>query len=223
MANLIAQFVDSGILILAAGLLLWYYFKPETKLYKKKWVLAGCALILLYSVIKLGMTCRKYAASRVPSKESLEKTIQKSGETADGNFTFSSKDGYQVLIPAGYKYIVPQSGGLLLAATKDNSVFLVARMQDQAGLDTIMDHVLMSLQTKNPVFKLNDRRKININDLDAVRVDCSVTRNGVLARVITVMFRKNNNLFQLTFSCPQESFEGLKAEYWRILKSFEIK
>ncbi|MDD4872745.1 MAG: hypothetical protein PHR77_19505 [Kiritimatiellae bacterium] len=222
MTNLIAQFIDSGILILAAVLLLRYYFKPESKFHRKKWVLAGCVLMILYSVIEFGMTYHKHAASRLPSRESVEKTIQNSGKTVTKDFKFSSKDGYQILIPSGYKYILSQSGGLSLTATKDYSVFLVVKMQDPAGLDTIMNNVLVALQKKNPVFKLNDRRKISINESEAVRVDCSITRNDVSARVITVLFRKSNNLFQLTFSCPQELFEGLKAEYWKILKSFKI-
>jgi len=223
MARLIAQCIDNGIMILAAALLLRYYFKPEAKrLYKKKWVLAGCIIMILYSVIELGLAYREHIGSRLPSRESVEKTIQNSGQIVSQDLMFSSEDGYQILIPSGYTYISSQAGGLSLTATREYSAFLVVKMQDPASLDSIMDNALVAMRKRNSTFRLNDRRKISIAESEAVRIDCYVTKDNVPATLILVLCRKGNTLFQLTFSCPQDSFAELKPQYENILNSFKI-
>lgn len=211
-------------MILLAALLLRYYFKPEVKrLYKKKWVLVGCILLILYSVVEFGMAYRKHITSRIPSRESVEKAIRNSGRVVSEDFIFSSGDGFQVLIPTGYTYVSSQVGGLSLTATKDYSAFIVFKMQDSASIDRIMDNVLVAMRERNPAFRLDDRRKIRINESEAVRIDCSISKNNVPAKLILVLCRKGSALFQLTFSCPQALFVELKAEYENILTSFKIK
>ena len=223
MVKFIAQCIDNGIMILAAALLLRYYFKPEAKrLYKKKWVLILCILLILYSVVEFGLTYRERITSRIPSRELVEKTIQKSGKLVSENFIFSSGDGYQILIPAGYTYISSQAGGLSLSATKDYSAFVVVKMQDSTSLNRIIDNTLIAMRKRNSTFRLDDRRKIRINKSEAVRIGCSATKNNVQAKLIIVLCRKGNTLFQLTFSCPKKLFAELKAEYEKILTSFKI-
>ena len=178
--------------------------------------------MILYSVIELGLAYREHIGSRLPSRASVEKTIQDSGRIVSEDFMFSSEDGYQILIPSGYTYISSQAGGLSLTATRDYSAFLVVKMQDSAGLGSIMDNALVAMQKRNSTFRLNDRRQISIAGSEAVRIDCSVTKNNVPAGLILVLCRKGSNLFQLTFSCPQDSFAKLKPQYEDILKSFKI-
>lgn len=223
MVKLIAQFIDNGIMILAAALLLRYYFKPEVKrLYKKKWVLVLCIGLILYSVVEFGLTWREHTQARLPSRESVEKAIQTAGQIVAKDFIFVSGDGYHILIPAGYTYLPSQTGGLSLTATKDDSAFLVLKMQDSASLDRIMDNVLAVMQKKNSTFRLDDRRKIRVNESAAVRIDGSVAKNNVPAKLILVLCQKGNTLLQLTFSCPQKRFAELKPEYEKILMSFKI-
>ncbi len=211
-------------MLIAAVILLRYYFKPDVKrLYKKKWVLAGCIFMILYSVVEFGLACREHFASRIPSRESVEKAIRSSGQTASEDFVFSSEDGYEILIPAGYTYILSQTGGLSLTATKDYSAFLVVKMQDSASLDAIMDHALAAIRKRHSTLKLNERCNIRISKSNAVRIDCSVTKNNVPAELILVLCRSGSTLFQLTFSCPQEQFRELKPRYEQILKSFKMQ
>jgi len=223
MVRFFAQCIDNGFMLIAAAILLRYYFKPEAKrLYKKKWVLAGCIIMILYSVIEFGLAYREYIRAQLPSGASLEKTIQDSGRLVSEDFMFSSVDGYQILIPSGYTYISSQTGGLSLTATKDYSAFVVVKMQASAGLDSSIDDTLVAMQKRHSTFRLNDRRKISIRGSEAVRIDCSVTKNDVPAALILVLCRKGNTQFQLTFSCPQNSFAELKPQYEEILKSFQM-
>ncbi len=224
MTKLIVQCIDNGIMIIAAAMLIRYYFKPEAKrLYKKKWVLVVCILLILYSVVDFGLAYREHITSRIPSRESVEKTIQKSGQIVSEDFIFASGDGYQILIPSGYTYTSSQIGALSLTATKDHSAFLIFKTHDSSNPDRIMDNVLVAMQKKNPTVRLDDRSKLRINESEAVRIDCSVTKNNVPAKLILVLCQKGNTLFQLTFSCPKELFTELNAEYDKILKSFKIK
>jgi len=173
-------------------------------------------------VVELGLAYRKHVTSQIPSRASVEKAIQNSGQIVSEDFIFSSGDGYKILIPAGYTYISSQAGGLSLTATKDHSAFLVFKTQDSASPDRIMDNVLIAMRKRNSTFRLDDRRKIRINESEAVRIDCSVTRNNVPAKLILVLCQKGSTIFQLTFSCPRELFAELKAEYENILTSFKI-
>jgi len=179
--------------------------------------------MILYSVVEFGLAYREHITSRIPSRKSVEKTIRNSGQIVSKDFIFSSGDGYQILIPSGYTYASSRIGGLSLTATKDHSAFIVFKTQDAASLDRITDNVLIAMRERNPTFRLDDRRKIRVNEAEAVRIDCRATRNNVPAKLILVLCQKGNTLFQLTFSCPQELFAELKAEHEKILTSFKIK
>ena len=95
-------------------------------------------------------------------------------------------------------------------------------MQDSASIDWIMDNVLAAMQKKHFTFKLVDRSKVRINESEAVRIDCNVTKNNIPARLIIVLCQDSSTLFQLTFSCPQELFTEFKADYEKVLTSFKI-
>jgi hypothetical protein len=223
MTHFIIQWIDTGIIILAAVLLLRFYFHPKVGwLYKKKWVLFVCAGMILYSLAEAGLGCRKYFSSRIPSRASLEKTIPGNGQAVTADFILSSGDGYELLIPAGYTYVTPRKGGLSLTATREYSAFVVFKASAQASLDNIMDNTLAGLQKNNPDFKLNDRRRIIVSGSEALRSDFSVVKNNVPARSILLLCRKGNALFQLSFSCPEAQFDKLQAEYERIIQSFKI-
>jgi hypothetical protein len=223
MARLFAHWIDNGTMIIAAVLLLRFYYKPEAKrLYKKTWVLLVCVFLILYNAVDLGLAYRHHITSRLPSRESVEETIQSSGQFVPEDFVFSSRDGYQLLIPAGYTYVSSQPGGLSLTATRDHSAFLVFKTQDSSSLDKLMNGTLLALGKKNATFKLDDRRNIRIDDTNAVRIDFSVLKNNVPAKAILVLCRKGDTLFQLTLSCPRDLFSEMKPEYEAILTSFKI-
>ena len=85
-----------------------------------------------------------------------------------------------------------------------------------------MDNALVAMRKRNSTFKLNDRCNIRISESEAVRIDCSVTKNNVPAKLILVLCRRGTTLFPLTFSCPQELFAEAKPQYEKILKSFKM-
>ena len=223
MVKMLPQCIDSVVFILIAVIVLRNYFNPQAnQVYKKKIILAGCVFMILYSVIKLGVTYYNYIESRLPSKESIEKKIQNSGQIVSEDFVFTSKDGYQVLIPSGYTYITSQPGGLSLIATMDSSAFVIGLMQDSTSLESIMDKTLVTMQKKNSTYRIDDRYKMIINETEGIRAECSVIKNNIPAKQIIVLCKKGHILFHLMFSCPEGSFKDLKRQYERIIKSFKI-
>ena len=126
MARLIAQWIDNGIMIIAAFLLLRFYFKPEAKrLYKKKWILVGCGIMLLYSVIEIGLAYREHSKTRIPSRAKLEQTILANNTLAEANLVYCSPHGYSILVPKGYAHTHFTSGPFSLTASRDTSGLFV--------------------------------------------------------------------------------------------------
>ena len=100
MIGFILNWADKGIMILAALLLLRYYFNPKNpRLYKKKWVLLASGFIFFYSIFNLVVAYKDYSESRLPSSEKLKETILSDGVILSEDITYSSSDGYQILIP----------------------------------------------------------------------------------------------------------------------------
>ena len=147
MISFILNWIDKAIMICAAFLLLRYYYNPKaSRLYKKKWVLFVCGFLLFYSIFDLVVAYRDYPGSRLPSSIELKKTMVSEGTILTENVIYSSPDGYQILIPAGYTYIKGQSGGLSVSAAKEGAALVIAKMSDPNPLDELGSDIIETLK-----------------------------------------------------------------------------
>lgn len=102
MATPLVKIIDNGILLLAAGVLLRYYFKPEaTRLYKNNVVPFACAFMILYSLFEIGSAYREHLQNRTPTRQELAKTIYTNNTLAETDLQYTSPHGYSILIPSG--------------------------------------------------------------------------------------------------------------------------
>jgi len=211
-------------MILAALLLLRYYFNPKNlRLYKKKWVLFASGFIFFYGIFNLVVAYKDYSESRLPSSEKLKETILSDGVILSEDITYSSSDGYQILIPAGYRYVKGQPGAISLSAAREGAALLVVKMSDPKPLDELGNNIIEEMERRASESELQLRQDILLEGADALRLDWGLVRKGIPVNVIMVLVKQGRSLFHLTMSCPRELSKQSGPEFERIINSFMIK
>ena len=224
MTRLIAQWVDNGIMIVAADVLLRLYFRPEAKrLYKKKWVLLCCTFMILYSVAELGLAHRKHFQSRVPSRAEVEKTILAEGVVFTADQIHSSQDGYEILVPAGYRRVEMASGAVSLVAVKEGVSLLVAVLPTSESLGKTVADAKQHLTSKNSTYVFLAEQSRTLADVNVVTLEFEVTKQGVPMQGLMAMFQKENTLFQVMMSSRQDMFLSQRLEFEKIIQSFTVR
>jgi hypothetical protein len=223
MTSLILNWIDKAIMIFAALLLLRYYFNPKaSRLFKKKWVLFVCGFLFFYSIYEIVEGYRDYSSGRVPTSQKLKKTIQSEGTVLSEDVTYSSPDGYEILIPAGYKYVQGLSKSLSLSAAREGAALLIAKISDPKPLDKLGSDIIEGLKKRDSTSKLLSHQASSLEDNDALRLDWELVRKGVPVKIIMVMVKRGRTLFQLTLSCPKTFSKQTNPEFQRIIKSFTV-
>lgn len=224
MARLIAQWVDNGIMVLVACLLLRFYFKPAVKrLYRKKWVLFACVFMILYSVVDLALAYREHFQSRVPSRSKVEETILTDGVVLSTDQVYSSRDRYEILVPAGYRRVEMKSGAVSLVAVKEGVSLLVAVFPISESLDKTVGDVKRQLKAKNSTYTFLSQQSRTFAGVKMVMLELEVTKQGIPMQGLMAMFKKGNTLFQLGLSSKKNMFPSQRAEFEKIIQSFKIE
>jgi len=223
MERLIAQFINNGIMLIAAGVLLCLYFEPEmTRLYKKKWIPFACAFMIISSLIKMGLTYREYLHTRLPSRHELAKTILNKHTVTGDDLKFISPHGYSILIPRGYAYTEFDSGPFSLTALNGTSGIVVSRQVCPDALGTIVAETCRCLKQKNPTYVFSDQQSGTIGDIPTIRFNVSVTIETGPTEGFMLYFKKDSNLFQVILSCATVDFPENKPQFESIIKSLTI-
>lgn len=224
MTSLILNWIDKAIMILAALLLLRYYFNPKvSRLFKKKWVLFLCGFLFFYSIYEIVEHYRDYSSSQVPTSQKLKESIQSEGTLLSEDVTYSSLDGYEILIPAGYKYVQDLSKSLSLSAAREGAALLIAIFSDPKPLAKHGDEIIEEMKIRDSTAKLVSHQASALKDNDALRLDWELVRKGVPLELIMVMVKRGKTLFQLTLSCPKTFSKQSNPEFQKIIKSFTVK
>ena len=223
MARLIAQFIDNGIMLVAAAVLLRFYFKPEaTRLYRKKWIPFACAFMILYSLVELGLAYREHLQSRLPTRQELEKTILANNTVADSDLRYTSPYGYSILIPRGYAYTEFDSGPFSLTAIKGTSGLVVARHACRGALGKIVAETCGYLKQKNPTYAFSHQQSITIGGTPAIRTNVAVTKENGPVEGFILYFKTGNNLFQVMITCAAADFSDNKTAFESIIESLTL-
>lgn len=223
MARLIAQFIDNGIMLVAAAVLLRFYFKPEaTRLYRKKWIPFACAFMILYSLVEIGLAYRENLQSRLPTRQELEKTILANNTVADADLRYTSPHGYSILIPRGYAYTEFGSDPFSLTAIKGTSGLVVARQACPDALGKIVAETCGYLKQKNPTYTFTGQQSITIGGTPAIRTNVAVTKENGPVEGFILYFKKGSNLFQVMLTCAAAEFSDNKSQFESIIESLTL-
>jgi len=224
MTSLVIPWIDNGIMIIVALLLLRFYFKPDAKrLYKKKWVLLICVGLIVYSVAEILWANQKYFRFRIPTLTEVNETMQADGVVLSSDQIFSSQDGYQILVPTGYQRVGMKSGAVSLVAVKEGASMIVAIQPSSDSLDKTVAGLKREFKSryKDSSF-LGQQNKIVASD-DMVVLEHEMTRNNMRVHLTTVMIKHGNKIFQLMLSSKKDSYVTLRPEFEKIIQSFTLK
>ena len=211
-------------MVITGLVLIRFYFNPKVpRLHKKKWVPVLSVFVLSYGIYGVFEAYQGYSKNQIPSKNELEKSISDHGVIATEDISYTSQDGYEILIPANYTYITSQHGRWSLTARKDYSALLVAKYKSVLNLSKHLDDISSQFKKSSPTVKVLSRREITGHDAEVQRVDLEMERQGVPVRVTIVFFNAGETLYQLNLTGPKLFYGLMEAEFERIINSFIIK
>ncbi len=223
MVRLLTQFIDNGIMLVAAAVLLRCYFKHEaTQLNKRKWVPFAGAFLILYSLLEMGLDCREYLRNRLPSRKELEETILANNTIAVADMQYHSAHGYNILVPKGYAYTEFVSGPFSLTAIKGTAGLAVVQSLCPEPLDKIVPETCRYLKQKNSTYTFTDEQSITIGKTPATRMNVAVTKETGAKRGFIIFLKKDSNLFQLMLTCADADFADNRYEFESIIKSLTL-
>lgn len=98
----------------------------------------------------------------IPSKEEIQEKIIANNILVEEDFKFNSPDGFSLIIPAGYAYMVLPSGAISLTAIKEQaqSAIVVAVFNGNDPLEKTLNETLELLKNKNNTYNFNPATEI---------------------------------------------------------------
>ena len=210
--------------IFMAGLFLFLYFnRKQPRLYKKKWVLAGCVLWLGLGGYQIYDTQQKIESSRIPTVEETKTDFHNAATLADQDLKFLSKDGYEIIIPKGFYYNPNRNGTLTLVASKqapDNTQFgiSVMKMESSESTESSAKGIVESFKRKAQSV---EHEIINNNLFSQVNFKLK-QKDGFTQGI--VIFKKSDNYTYMVFITAKKQTDNLDymKELEKTVKSFKI-
>lgn len=223
MRNIIAQWVSAVVGIIAACVLLRYYSRPRyVSLYRKKWVLLVCVVLMVYSGLGLISAHMKYKQTRVPDNRDILNAIREKGVVASADTIHTSRHGYEVLVPAGFRFAEIESGPVSLVATKDQISMLVALHKDTASIGKIVSDTKENLLSHDSAYQFSEQKKRIISGRRGTVVEYTVSKD-IQKKGLLVLIKKNKNAyFQIILSAPENGFPSQRLKFENIIKSFNV-
>ncbi len=223
MTSFAIDFIDNGIMVIAAVFLLRSYYNQEKdRFYKNKGVFLISISLLIYCAVDLSIAYKDFSDKQLPTSHEIAETILTHGVALTENTLYSSKDGYQVLIPSGYKYIKDQSRNLSLSAIKKGAVLSVLKTASTSSLDKFNDEVIKEMKKRDARPIVLSRKIFSLNNTEALRLHMEITRKGVVLNILSILVKKDGAMFQLGMVCRKESYDLHSPEFDEIVKSFVI-
>jgi hypothetical protein len=211
-------------MIIAALILMRFYFKPEaTRLHRKKWVLILSILLLLYGIGELAAAHQKHFRFRVPARLEVEKNMLAAGTLPPSDQVYASQDGFQVLVPGGYKRVEMKSGAVSLVAVKEGVSMIVAVLPISDSLDKTASDLKNEFKSRHPTcLFIGQQNKVAGSD-DMVVLEHEMIKNNTQVHLTTAMIKRGDKLFQLMLSSKKELYSAQRLEFEKIIQSFVLK
>ena len=216
-----AAIIDNLVLIFVALMGIYFYrYKKKSLVYKKKWALVISIPLFVYGVYGIYEAYSRHSSNEIPSRTKVEERIEAEGIENTKDITHVSLDGYQLLIPAGYKYTSFKSGRVVLTAVKEHSAVIVARLDSPSSLGEFADDICREFEQKYQNFNVNSRKDIATANSKALRVDCEFEKQGIPVIQILGFFKTGDVMYELSLVCKKETYGEVKQEFEDVLCSF---
>jgi hypothetical protein len=226
MAALISGWTSAAITLFAAALFLTQYTSKTSRLYKRKWVMAACLVMVLSSVVGITSVYRSDAQGKSPSRAEVQEALSTRGTLAEKDVTYDSPDGYSVTIPSGYVYTTYPSGNVSMTAVKKQpggqSAIVIARQRSNGEIESIVNDMTAILKKRNPTYAFSPGSQISLGDRMAMRIDVGVEKEGVPIKGVFVFTKVGNTCFELMMSCPASLFDRESPVFEKLIESTRL-
>lgn len=219
-----AAMADAVVSIFMAGSFLFMYFcNKQPRLYKKKWVLAGCVLWVGLGGYQFYETNQKVKNNRIPTVKETTIEFQNTAILAEKEIVFTSKDGFEIIIPKGFYYNPNRNGSVTLFASKqapDNTQFGISimKMESTESTQSSAEGIIESFKRKSQSV---EHEILNINS--ATQVNFKLRQNDGFSQGI-VLFKKNQGYLYIIFVTAKKFTDNMnfEGELQSIVNTFKI-
>jgi hypothetical protein len=220
MTYIIAKSISLLISLIAAVVLLRFYFNPNShNLHKKKWVLVLCIILLVYVVV------RAYGLAIYYLDE--YKTSRESG-LATEDIIIETFDAYKILIPAGYEYQSNYDSpySLILNRQEPDILFKIYKSsQSLSSLNSIAKGLFDHLKSKNKTYSQKSKLNLSIDGKSAFKMSLEFEEdNNRVKNILYFVKTRDNYVYILNYVCLAEDYKKkeTRMDLRKIIKSWQF-
>jgi len=228
MAQFIASIADALIYIFLGLFILYLHTKKKVPLFSnKKWAWAIAIILFGLGGYDIYDGYVDYEKTLLPSLEYLEDALASKGILAEKDFIYDSPDGFQVLIPGGYRYVSMNNVITLIMRKKIDALgyagMAISKLKFDGDLPGLMTESLKNMKLKEPTYSFSARGIRYFGRYEGISCKMEVIRKGIPLNGIIAFCRGGNFVYQVLLYCPKDSYSNFKLEFEKILDSFRTK
>ncbi len=224
MAKLTIDLLYSAFFLLGAGFCAWFVrsgkLRGKANRQWKKAILYACAAVLLgQGVYHVYNAIGDHRARRVPSSEEIGAALAENGSLAADDILYRSPDGYEVLIPAGFRYLATPGELLsLVARLEEFGVISVSTEKMTGTFRNDTDAILKSLSNTER-YTLISSGPASGYESGAVQAEFAID-GGQLAKCQLVLLAKGGKSLMLMIVHPAQPTDDQQRIFDATLASF---
>ena len=220
MPYIIAKSISLFISLIAAVVLLRFYFNPNRhNLHKKKWVLVVSVILIGYVFV------RAYGLTIYYLDE--YKTSRESGRAAE-DMVIETFDAYKILIPAGYEYQSSYDGpySLIVKRQEPDILFKIYKSsQSLSSLNSIATGLFDHLKSKNKTYSQKSKLNLTIDGKSALKLSLEFEEdNNRVKNILYFVKTRDNYVYILNYVCLAEDYKmkDTRVDLRKIIKSWQF-
>lgn len=192
--------------------MIFLYNKKETFIYKKKWVLAICILMLINYSYQFINDINKEPISfnaDTPEKKDIENKFFMEGKYAANDITYKYQDLFSIEIPKGFKYLPlynEQMKFLIRDGEFPNISGIVIYSKSKEGLFTASEEIISEISASNEEFEIISEKHKTNEKQDILVSSFKAIKNKIETRGQIVIAKKGEKI--LTLYLGAEKSEG---------------
>jgi hypothetical protein len=168
--------------------------------------------------------------SKVELRESVDKSISEKGTLTDVDRIFESREGFSILIPAGYTYSKPPNTNIGLIAIRDpgttaTPAVVVAVETSHLSVEEFLKSVKQSLQKKkDKTHRFSETITFKNGTTEILRVNDTVLRkDGIVIKAIMLFAVKNGKQYFANIAVVEGAYASHINQLEKVVASFELR
>ncbi len=221
--GLIGNVLDLVVTCILLSFVLFLYCKKNNKFFKKPWLLVLAIIFFFNLVGGIVHLINFYQEEKLPNIREVHNKLKSDENYVTEDFVFSSKFGFKVLIPKGYKYLEMNKKAPLLLVNidrKDGSIVSFDKTGNFPSVETIYREIKKSLAKSENNYEF--QALVKPDNGTPPHFAFFFTREGRKCMGEMFIMKEKNKSYGISTSCLILQWENNKDEFQRIVKSFKF-